>query len=215
MHASHEAGRKRAAALPCARQGSRSRSEGTRPAPALSVHQNQEAKWLAVDCWGCSAFHPIWLIWVLGGCTRSYAPGIMKAIWQVLATGMGVVMIATTIAVIIGCAFALVDANRIDDVTRPGVGRAPVGRVLALGGGRMTAMKEHGQLLARVLAGRSYCRLEQIVLYVRGQLAPNLGGCLSKSGRELVRSHSITSSAGGRTIVDYHRFSGGSASSTP
>src|SRR5215204_1492316 len=78
----------------------------------------------------------------------------------------------------------------------------------------MAAMKKDGQLLARVLAGRSYCRLEQIVLYVRRQLAPNLGGRLPKSGRELVRSHSITSSAGGRTMSDYHRFSGGSASST-
>ena len=75
-------------------------------------------------------------------------------------------------------------------------------------------MKEDGELLARALAGGSHGRFEQVVLYVRRQLAPNLGGCLTKSGHKLVRSHSITSSAGGRTIGDYRRFSGGSASST-
>src|SRR5436189_211226 len=85
---------------------------------------------------------------------------------------------------------------------------------VSLGGARMAAMEEDGQLLARALARRPDGRLEQIVLYVRRQLAPNLGGRLSKSGHELVRSHSITSSAGGRTMSDYHRFSGGSASST-
>src|SRR5689334_18490055 len=78
----------------------------------------------------------------------------------------------------------------------------------------MPAVKEDGQLLARSLAGRSYRGFEQVMLDVRRQLAPNLGGGLPKSGRELVRSHSITSSAGGRKSFDYRRFSGGSASST-
>src|SRR5215207_8070986 len=33
---------------------------------------------------------------------KAQAPDIMQTIWQVLATGMGVVMITTTIAVILG-----------------------------------------------------------------------------------------------------------------
>src|SRR5215213_5746822 len=44
---------------------------------------------------------------------ESHAPGMMQTIWQVLATGMGVVMIATTIAVIIGLC-VLLWTHRID-----------------------------------------------------------------------------------------------------
>ena len=41
-------------------------------------------------------------------------PAIMQTIWQVLATGMGVVMITTTIAVIIGLCVLLWWTRRID-----------------------------------------------------------------------------------------------------
>src|SRR4029453_11026440 len=78
----------------------------------------------------------------------------------------------------------------------------------------MPPMKEDGKLFARAPAGRSYCRLEQIVLHVHRQPSPNRGGRLTKSCREFVGRHSITSSAGGRKQRDYRRFSGGSASST-
>jgi hypothetical protein len=45
---------------------------------------------------------------------ESNGPGIMQTIWQVLATGMGVVMITTTIAVIVGLCVLLWWTRRID-----------------------------------------------------------------------------------------------------
>lgn len=45
---------------------------------------------------------------------ESRAPDIMQTIWQVLATGMGVVMITTSIAVIIGLCVLLWWTHRID-----------------------------------------------------------------------------------------------------
>ena len=55
------------------------------------------------------------LMWVTGlAALEAHAPGIMQTIWQVLATGMGVVMITTTIAVIIGLCVLLWWTHRID-----------------------------------------------------------------------------------------------------
>ena len=45
---------------------------------------------------------------------ESHAPGIMETIWQVLATGVGVAMIATTIAVIVSLCVLLWWTHRID-----------------------------------------------------------------------------------------------------
>ena len=69
-------------------------------------------KWLAVACCGYSAF-PSPSFCSCGqwdGCTRS----IMQTLWQVMLTGMGVVMITTTIAVIIGLCVLLWWTHRID-----------------------------------------------------------------------------------------------------
>jgi hypothetical protein len=50
----------------------------------------------------------------------------------------------------------------------------------------MAAVKENGELFARAPASRPYCRLEQIVLHMHRQPAPNRGGGLPKSCREFV-----------------------------
>ena len=45
---------------------------------------------------------------------EAHAAGIMQTIWQLLLTGMGVVMITTTIGVIIGLCVLLWWTHRID-----------------------------------------------------------------------------------------------------
>lgn len=45
---------------------------------------------------------------------EAHVPGMMQTVWQILTTGMGVVMITTTIAVIIGLCVLLWCTRRID-----------------------------------------------------------------------------------------------------
>jgi hypothetical protein len=81
------------------------------------MHQNQEVKngsrWLVVVA-GRSHPHPAADVGTGLAALESHAPDIMQTIWQVLATGMGVVMITTTIAVIIGLCVLLWWTRRID-----------------------------------------------------------------------------------------------------
>ena len=58
--------------------------------------------------------HPVADVGTGVAALESNAPGIMQTIWQVLATGMGIVMITMTIAVMIGLCVLLWWTRRID-----------------------------------------------------------------------------------------------------
>jgi hypothetical protein len=117
---SHEARRKRAGCCPVAqRHGFRwtPLKEEHGPPPvvvdASKPGGQNGARWLVMVA-RRSHPHPAAHVGLGLAALESNAPDIMQTIWQVLATGMGVVMITTTIAAIIGLCVLLWWTRRID-----------------------------------------------------------------------------------------------------
>jgi hypothetical protein len=117
---SHEARRKRAGCCPVAqRHGFRwtPLKEEHGPPPvvvdASKPGGQNGSRWLVMVA-RRSHPHPAAHVGLGLAALESNAPDIMQTIWQVLATGMGVVMITTTIAAIIGLCVLLWWTRRID-----------------------------------------------------------------------------------------------------
>jgi hypothetical protein len=113
---SHEARRKRAGCFPVALPMKPLRKEHG-PAPgvvdASEPGGQNGSRWLVVVA-RRSHPHPAAHVGTGLAALEAHAPDIMQTIWQVLATGMGVVMITTTIAVIVGLCVLLWWTRRID-----------------------------------------------------------------------------------------------------